>query len=213
MGSEVHEKIMLPQSAALVLVDIQNDFCPGGALAVPEGDEIVEVVNRLAPVFDFVAATRDWHPENHISFKEQGGVWPPHCVQGSKGAELHPALDPSGIDLLVRKGYAPDRDTFEGLQSVAEIGDSLDEILKSRGVDSIYVAGLATDYCVKATVLDALKKGFRVFAVTDAMRAVNLQPGDDARALEEMSAAGAHLVTSQQVLTAAGKFEASRLKP
>ena len=124
MGSEVHEKIMLPQSAALVLVDIQNDFCPGGALAVPEGDEIVEVVNRLAPVFDFVAATRDWHPENHISFKEQGGVWPPHCVQGSKGAELHPALDPSGIDLLVRKGYAPDRDTFEGLQSVAEIGDS-----------------------------------------------------------------------------------------
>jgi len=119
------------------------------------------------------------------------------------GAELHPALDRSGIDLIVRKGNRPDRDTFEGLQALNESGDSLDEILKSKGVDSIYVAGLATDYCVKATVLDALKKGFRVFAVTDAMRAVNLQPGDDARALEEMKAAGADLLTSQQVLTAA----------
>ena len=194
---------MYPRSVALVLVDIQNDFCPGGALAVPEGDQIVVVVNRIAPLFSYVAATEDWHPENHISFKEQGGPWPPHCVQGTMGAELHPALDRSGIDLIVRKGNRPDRDTFEGLQALNESGDSLDEILKSKGVDSIYVAGLATDYCVKATVLDALKKGFRVFAVTDAMRAVNLQPGDDARALEEMKAAGADLLTSQQVLTAA----------
>jgi len=194
---------MYPRSVALVLVDIQNDFCPGGALAVPEGDQIVVVVNRIAPLFSYVAATEDWHPENHISFKEQDGPWPPHCVQGTMGAELHPALDRSGIDLIVRKGNRPDRDTFEGLQALNESGDSLDEILKSKGVDSIYVAGLATDYCVKATVLDALKKGFRVFAVTDAMRAVNLQPGDDARALEEMKAAGADLLTSQQVLTAA----------
>src|SRR5215471_4981514 len=194
---------MYPRSDALVLVDIQNDFCPGGALAVPEGDQIVVVVNRIAPLFSYVAATEDWHPENHISFKEQDGPWPPHCVQGTMGAELHPALDRSGIDLIVRKGNRPDRDTFEGLQALNESGDSLDEILKSKGVDSIYVAGLATDYCVKATVLDALKKGFRVFAVTDAMRAVNPQPGDDARALEEMKAAGADLLTSQQVLTAA----------
>jgi nicotinamidase/pyrazinamidase len=204
---------MYPPSAALVLVDIQNDFCPGGALAVPEGDQIVEVVNRIAPSFNFVAATRDWHPENHISFKEQGGVWPPHCVQGSRGAELHPDLDRSGIDLVVHKGYAPDRDTFEGLQAVDESGSSLDKILKGKGVDSIYVAGLATDYCVKATVLDALKKGFHVFAVTDAMRAVNLESGDDARALEAMSAAGAHLLTSNQVLTTAGNFEAPTSKP
>jgi len=204
---------MYPRSTALVLVDIQNDFCPGGALAVPDGDQIVEVVNRLAPSFNFVAATRDWHPPNHISFKEQGGVWPPHCVQGSPGADLHPALDRSGIDLIVRKGYSPDRDTFEGLPAVDENGESLDKILKRKGVDSIYVAGLATDYCVKATVLDALKKGFQVFAVTDAMRAVNLQPGDAARALQEMAAAGAHLVTSQQVLTAPANFEASTSKP
>src|SRR5215472_12312238 len=204
---------MYPPSAALILVDIQNDFCPGGALAVPDGDQIVEVVNRLAPSFNFVAATRDWHPPNHISFKKQGGVWPPHCVQGSPGADLHPALDRSGIDLIVRKGYSPDRDTFEGLPAVDENGESLDKILKRKGVDSIYVAGLATDYCVKATVLDALKKGFQVFAVTDAMRAVNLQPGDAARALQEMAAAGAHLVTSQQVLTAPANFEASTSKP
>jgi len=204
---------MYPPSAALILVDIQNDFCPGGALAVPDGDQIVEVVNRLAPSFNFVAATRDWHPPNHISFKEQGGVWPPHCVQGSPGAELHPALDRSGIDLIVHKGYRPDQDTFEGLPAVDENGDSLDKILMRKGVDSIYVAGLATDYCVKATVLDALKKGFRVFAVTDAMRAVNLKPGDDARALEEMAAAGAHLLTSQQVLTAAANSEGSTSKP
>jgi nicotinamidase/pyrazinamidase len=204
MLSEGNQEAMYPRSAALILVDIQNDFCPGGALAVPEGDQIVEAVNRLAPSFNFVAATRDWHPADHISFKPQGGVWPPHCVQDTRGAELHPNLDRSGIDLIAHKGYSPDRDTFEGLQAVNESGDSLDNILKGRGVSSIYVAGLATDYCVKATVLDALKKGFRVFAVTDAMRAVNLEPGDNARALQEMQKAGAHLVTSDQVLTAAG---------
>jgi nicotinamidase/pyrazinamidase len=192
---------MYPPTAALVLVDIQNDFCPGGALGVADGDQIVEVVNRIAPSFNYVAATRDWHPANHISFKQQGGVWPPHCVQGTRGAELHPNLDRSSIDLVVRKGHSPDRDTFEGLQAVDENGDSLDKALKEKGVDSIYVAGLATDYCVKATVLDGLKKGFRVYAVTDAMRGVNLEPGDDARALEEMAAAGAQLVTAEQVLS------------
>src|SRR5215467_11156426 len=133
MPSEVIERAMYPPSAALVLVDVQNDFCPGGTLAVPDGDEIVEVVNRLAPSFNFVAATEDWHPQNHISFKEQGGVWPPHCVQGSPGADLHPALDRSGIDLIVRKGYSPDRDTFEGLPAVDENGESLDKILKRKG--------------------------------------------------------------------------------
>src|SRR5262245_36438926 len=136
---------MFPTTTALILVDIQNDFCPGGALAVPEGDQIVEVVNRLAAAFGFVAATKDWHPPDHISFKPQGGVWPPHCVQGTAGAELHSDLNRSNVDLIVRKGYAPDRDTFEGLEAVSENGDSLDEILKEKAVDSIYVAGLATD--------------------------------------------------------------------
>jgi len=196
---------MLPSTTALILVDIQNDFCPGGALAVPEGDQIVEVVNKLAPGFNFVAATKDWHPPDHVSFKQQGGPWPPHCVQGGPGAELHPDLNRSNVDLIVRKGYLPDRDTFEGLEAVSENGDSLDKTLKEKQVDSIYVAGLATDYCVKATVLDALRRGYQVFAVIDAMRAVNLDTGDGERALHEMAAAGAQLVTAGQVLELAGE--------
>jgi|SRR5215471_13300515 len=203
---------MFPSTTALILVDIQNDFCPGGALAVPDGDQIIEVVNRLAPAFPFAAATRDWHPPGHVSFKQQGGPWPPHCVQGTPGAELHPDLDRSNLDLVVRKGYLLDRDTFEGLEAVSESGDSLDKILKENEVDSIYVVGLATDYCVKATVLDALKKGYRVFAVTDAMRAVNLDREDGNKALNQMAAAGAKLVTSEQVLQTAteGRISASR---
>lgn len=203
---------MFPSTTALVLVDIQNDFCPGGALAVREGDQIINVVNRIAPSFQFVAATKDWHPANHISFKAQGGPWPPHCVQGSRGAELHPDLNRSGIDLIVRKGYQPEKDTFEGLDAVNENGSTLGEILKRKNVDSIYVAGLATDYCVKVTVLDALKKGFRVFAITDAMRAVDIEPGDGQRALDEMKASGAQLVTSGEILgtAAQSRTESSR---
>jgi nicotinamidase/pyrazinamidase len=200
---------MFPSTTALILVDIQNDFCPGGSLAVPEGDQIVEVVNNLAPAFHFVAATCDWHPPNHVSFKQQGGAWPPHCVQGTPGADLHPNLDQSNVDLIVRKGYSPDKDTFEGLDAVSQTGDSLDKILKGNDVSSVYVAGLATDYCVKATVLDGLKKGYRVFAVTDAMRAVNLDPGDAERAFNEMTAAGAQLVTASQVLKFATDFDAA----
>jgi nicotinamidase/pyrazinamidase len=194
---------MFPSTTALILVDIQNDFCPGGSLAVPEGDEIVDVVNSLTPSFHFVAATEDWHPSNHISFKQQGGVWPPHCVQGTRGAELHPRLNTSHIDLVARKGYLHDRDTFEGLEATNDSGETLDLILKRQQVESIYVGGLATDYCVKATVLDALKKGFNVFAITDAMRAVNVNPDDGQHSLDEMDASGAHLVTSAQVLKAA----------
>jgi len=196
---------MYPRSSALILVDVQNDFCPGGALAVPGGDQIVEVVNRLAAVFPYVAATEDWHPADHISFKQRGGAWPPHCVQGSQGAELHPDLKQSNIDLIVRKGHSPDKDTFEGLEAITPARKTLDQVLKGNQVDTIYVGGLATDYCVKATVLDALNKGYRVFAVTDAMRGVNVEPGDSARALEEMAAAGAELVTASEVLEKGGR--------
>jgi nicotinamidase/pyrazinamidase len=197
---------MFPSTTALILVDIQNDFCPGGSLAVPEGDQIVDVVNNLAPEFRFVAATEDWHPSNHISFTQQGGVWPPHCVQGTRGAELHPKINPRHIDLIARKGYLPDKDTFEGLEATNDNGETLDLILKRQHVESIYVAGLATDYCVKATVLDALEKGFNVFAVTDAMRAVNINPDDGQNSLDEMEAAGAHLVASADVLKIAASF-------
>ena len=188
------------KDAALILVDIQNDFCPGGALAVAEGDEIVAVVNRLMPGFPLVVSTQDWHPANHISFKERGGPWPPHCVQGTRGAELHPALNTGTVANYFRKASSPDKDAYSEFEGVDENGRTLDEFLKSRKVKKVYVAGLATDYCVKATVLDALKLGYEVFAVTDAMRAVNVNPGDDAKSLGEMESSGAHLVTSDEIL-------------
>ncbi|MCI0491004.1 MAG: nicotinamidase [Blastocatellia bacterium] len=196
------------RDAAVLLVDIQNDFCPGGALAVSEGDEIVPVVNRLMPEFPFVVSGRDWHPADHISFKEQGGPWPPHCVQGTRGAELHPRLDRSRIDAHFRKAASPDADAYSEFEGTDESGRSLDEALKARHVRRLYVTGLATDYCVKATVLDAIKNGYEVFAITDAMRAVDVEPDDGAKALEEMKSRGAHLVTSREVLEYAE--EASR---
>ncbi|HXG90889.1 MAG TPA: bifunctional nicotinamidase/pyrazinamidase [Blastocatellia bacterium] len=189
------------KDAAFVLVDIQNDFCPGGALAVNEGDQIVDVVNSLMPEFPLVISTQDWHPANHISFKERGGPWPPHCVQGTRGAELHPALDQSPIAYYFRKAYTPDRDAYSEFEGRDDQGRTLDEVLKSHKVKKVFVAGLATDYCVKATVLDALKLGYDTYAITDAMRAVNVEPGDDQKALEEMKRNGAHLITSGEILS------------
>lgn len=188
------------RDAALLLVDIQNDFCPGGALAVSEGDHIVPVVNRLMPEFSFVVSGRDWHPANHISFKEQGGPWPPHCVQSTRGAELHPALDSSQIDAHFLKATSEGEDAYSEFEGTDESGRSLDEALKDRDVKRLYVTGLATDYCVKATVLDALKNGYAVYVITDAVRAVNVEPDDGANALEEMKRNGAHLVTSRDML-------------
>lgn len=188
------------EKAALILVDIQNDFCPGGALAVAEGDQIIEAVNELTSQFPLVIATQDWHPANHISFKERGGPWPPHCVQNTTGAELHSALDKNQIDLYFRKAASADLDAYSGFEGVDEHGRTLDEALKSRGITTIYVAGLATDYCVKATVMDGLKNGYEVYAVTDAMRAVNLNPEDEAEAIEDMQRSGAKRVTSAAIL-------------
>lgn len=188
------------QNSALVLVDVQNDFCPGGALAVAEGDQIIPVINQLMPLFPLVVATEDWHPANHISFKERGGPWPPHCVQNTSGAEIHPGIDQKEIDLLFRKAATPDDDPYSGFKGFDEKGRSLDEALKHSGVKTLYVTGLATDYCVRATVLDGLKNGYEVMVVTDAMRAVNVDPGDGQRAMEEMSGKGARLTTSREVL-------------
>lgn len=188
------------ESAALLLVDIQNDFCEGGALAVAHAGEIIPVVNRLIPRFDTIVATQDWHPADHCSFRERGGPWPPHCVQGSRGAELHPSLDASRITLQVRKGASPDRDEYSEFEGADDNGERLDVLLKRRGVKTVYVAGLATDYCVRATVLDALKNGYQVYAVEDAMKAVNVNRGDGRRAIEEMAAAGARIVNSNVLL-------------
>jgi len=176
---------------ALIVVDPQNDFCPGGALAVPRGDAIFGNVNRLLPRFRHVLATQDWHPADHSSFAAQGGPWPPHCLQGSHGAEFHPALHPEWIQEVVRKGVDVATDGYSGFA-----GTDLAERLHARGIERVVVCGLATDYCVRATVLEALQHGFRAAVVTDAVAAVNIQPDDGTEALKEMHAAGATLVTT-----------------
>jgi len=187
------------QESALILVDIQNDFCPGGALAVNEGDRIVPIVNRLISRFPLVISTQDWHPANHISFEAQGGSWPAHCVQGTAGAELHPDLKTDTVALYFRKASSPDKDDYSEFAGKDEQGRSLDEVLKDYGVKTIYIVGLATDYCVLETVLDGLKYGYEVYAVTDAMRAVNVNPDDEEKALYKMASSGAHLLTSEVI--------------
>jgi nicotinamidase/pyrazinamidase len=186
--------------SALILVDIQNDFCPGGALAVPDGDGIVEVVNKLMPLFPLIVATQDWHPANHISFQEQGGVWPPHCVQNSRGAQLHPSLNQNGIDHYFRKAFSADNDSYSGFDGVEENGRSLNETLMEKKIKKVYVAGLATDYCVKETALDALNNSYEVFVITDAVRAVNVNEGDGEKALNELTSLGANLITSNEII-------------
>lgn len=174
---------------ALIVVDVQNDFCPGGALAVPDGDAVVEPVNHLASSSPFVAATRDWHPPDHGSFTAQGGPWPVHCVQGTAGAELHPGIDRDRIDVVLDKGQAPDTEGYSGFE-----GTGLEALLRSRGVDAVDVAGLALDYCVRATALDAKRAGFDVVVHRGATRAVEVQPGDGERAVQELRAAGISVV-------------------
>ena len=173
---------------ALIIVDFQNDFCPGGALAVPDGDAIGGRINELAGSgdYDVVVATRDWHPPDHGSFAAQGGPWPVHCVAGTPGAELNHALDPTPIDILVDKGQDPATEGYSGFE-----GTPLTELLRARGVEHVTVVGLATDYCVKHTALDALRQGLEVTVDSAAVRGVNVNEGDSERALEELRAAGA----------------------
>jgi nicotinamidase/pyrazinamidase len=173
---------------ALIVLDVQRDFCPGGALAVPEGDEVVPVLNRWIEVAGSagvpVYASRDWHPKNHVSFAQQGGPWPPHCVQESEGAKFHPALKLPGSARLITKGTRFDRDQI----SVFD-GTGLREELHRRGIRRLWIGGLAEDVCVRASVLDALKEGFEVHLIENATRPV--QPARGAEALEEMRRAGA----------------------
>jgi nicotinamidase/pyrazinamidase len=176
---------------ALLVIDFQNDFTPGGALAVEHGDEIAERINELAASgrFDLVVATRDWHPPDHGSFADQGGPWPVHCVQGSHGAELHAALDRSRIDQVVDKGQNPGTEGYSGFDETP-----LASLLRERGIDSVTVVGLATDYCVKNTALDALREGLKVTVDSGAVRGVDVHVGDSERALEELRAAGAEVL-------------------
>jgi nicotinamidase/pyrazinamidase len=173
---------------ALLVIDFQNDFCPGGALAVPHGDEIAPRVNELIDSgrFDLVVATRDWHPPNHNSFEAQGGPWPPHCVQGTDGAELHPSLDRSKIDVVVDAGYRPELEGYSGFEAT-----DLEQELREHGIERVTVVGLATDYCVRATALDALRDGFDVTVDPEGVRGIDVQRGDSQRALDELREAGA----------------------
>ena len=180
---------------ALIIVDVQNDFCPGGSLAVPDGHVVVPILNeymeRAADAGMPIFASRDWHPEQTRHFATQGGPWPPHCVQGSPGAEFHPELRLPPSAVIVSKGMSEEDQGYSALEAELPDGQSLDDVLHARGVRHVYVGGLATDYCVRATVLDALKGGFETSVLIDASRPVDVQSGDGERALNEMLSAGA----------------------
>ena len=174
---------------ALIIVDYQNDFArPDGALSVPEGEEVAGHINELAASGDYelVVATRDGHPRDHGSFTELGGIWPVHCQLCSEGAELHAALDTGPIDAVVDKGQDPGTEGYSAFDTTGLAG-----ALRERGVDAVTVVGLATDYCVKNTALDALREGFAVHVDRDGVRGVDVEPGDSERALDELAAAGA----------------------
>lgn len=199
---------------ALLLIDIQNDFCPGGALAVPDGDSVVEVANRLQPRFDLVIATQDWHPSDHGSFAanhpgrapgeviELGGqpqiLWPTHCVQGSSGAAFHPGLDLDRVSAIVRKGTDPGIDSYSAFFDNGHLRTTgMAGLLREQGVDHIYLVGLATDYCVKFTALDGVREGFGATVLVDGCRGVELESGDVERALDEMQEEGVEIATSE----------------
>ena len=185
-------------SKALLIVDFQNDFCPGGALAVEEGDQIAEPIKRLAPEFDHVFATRDWHPPDHSSFETEGGPWPVHCVQGTPGAELHPSMREIETDAIADVGREREDQGYSGFEK-----SDLAKWMRERRVDEVAVCGLATDYCVRASTIDACGEGFDTTVVTDAIRAVDLEAGDGERAIDDMKAAGAKVATSDEVLATA----------
>lgn len=202
--------------AALLLVDVQHDFLPGGALAVPKGDEILPVIAWLQPQFDHLVATQDWHPADHGSFAANHPgmlpgqlidleglsqiLWPVHCVQGTLGADFPNTLDRSRWKAVFQKGKNPQVDSYSGFFDNAQRGDTgLGDYLKKQGIRSVFIAGLALDYCVKFTAMDAKSLGFETFLLTDATRAVNLQPEDGQLAIEEMKAAGITCLESKDL--------------
>lgn len=187
---------------ALIIVDVQRDFCPGGSLAVTRGDEVVNPLNKMIEIANnagaVVIATRDWHPGKTAHFKDFGGPWPAHCVQGTEGAEFHPALRIDGRVIVVSKGIYDGEDAYSGFAGKAD-NRNLRALLEEWGVDTVYVAGLATDYCVKATALDAVKYGFKTFLIDDCCRAANVNQNDGDNAVWEMARAGVKIIESEKV--------------
>lgn len=198
----MHEK------AALLIVDVQNDFCPGGALQISDGDRVVEPINRAAQLFAAaglpVLASRDWHPPTTRHFRDFGGVWPVHCVQGTEGAAFHPDLHlPEGI-VVLSKGINPELDGYSAFEGVTDDGRMLAELLLELQVRKLYISGLATDYCVLCTTREALRLGFQVTVLTDAVAGVDITPGESAGAIEDMVRAGAHLSTVEELQAVVG---------
>ncbi|HHF98346.1 bifunctional nicotinamidase/pyrazinamidase [Candidatus Aerophobetes bacterium] len=193
---------------ALLIVDVQNDFCPGGALAVPEGDKVVPTLNRYIELFSKksfpIFASRDWHPEKTRHFKEFGGLWPEHCVQGTKGAEFHPGLLLPENTIVVSKGMDPDKDSYSVFEAFDFQGRRFDDILRSMGIVELYVGGIATDYCVKESVLDALKKGFKINLLIDAVKGVD--EAQSRRAIEKMLSLGAEKKKFEEVVKELSRF-------
>lgn len=192
---------------ALLIVDVQNDFCPGGALAVTNGDKVVSPLNVMLILADrrnwLVVASRDWHPAVTKHFKDYGGIWPTHCVQNTPGAAFHPNLAVvADKDTIISKATQPDEDGYSAFEGKTKDGKNLTDVLKECKIDEIYIGGLATDYCVKASAVDAVKNGFKTFLLLDACRAVNVQPNDGNRALEVMKNVGVIITTTQEVFNA-----------
>jgi nicotinamidase/pyrazinamidase len=183
------------RETALIVVDIQNDFCAGGSLEVPDADRVVPLLNEYAARFAAagrpVYASRDWHPEKTKHFQAHGGVWPPHCIQGTKGAEFHPKLQLPPGTVIVSTGMDPEDEGYSAFPSILDDGRDLSTALRDADVRRLYIGGLATDYCVKLTVLDAIAAGFETTLLLDASRGVNLEPHDAEQAIEEMVGAGA----------------------
>lgn len=201
---------------ALLIVDVQNDFCPGGALEVPNGDEIVPTINKLADSFDHVIQTQDWHPEGHSSFASSHDgkkpfetiempygeqvLWPDHCVQGSRGADFHPKLNTTRSELIIRKGFRKNIDSYSAFYENDDATKTgLTGYLHDRGIDTLYAVGLATDFCVKWSVVDGCKEGFKVYVVEDAVKGIDMDGSVD-QAWEEMKEAGASPISSADLL-------------
>ncbi|MEN3015484.1 MAG: bifunctional nicotinamidase/pyrazinamidase [bacterium] len=188
------------ENACLIVVDMQNDFLPGGALEVPNSDTIIPIINEYIKLFTekkmLVVYTRDWHPEDHISFRENGGIWPRHCVQNTFGAQIHPSIIiPRSNYLMISKAYQKDLEAYSGFYQT-----ELHQKLQEMNIKNLYVCGVATEYCVKNTVLDALKLGYRVFLLVDAIKGVDLKPNDSEEAIKEMVNAGSELVVLEELL-------------
>ena len=190
---------MMRHDAALLLIDLQNDFCPGGRLAVPNGDDVIKVANALMPYFKVIIATQDWHPHNHSSFES---TWPVHCVQNSVGAQFHADLRSESITNIIQKGTDVLIDSYSAFYDNAHLKSTgLTDWLRKKNISTLYVMGLATDYCVKFSVLDAISDGFTVYVITDGCRGINLEKHDIENALHQMQDKGAYLIQSSHIMS------------